>query len=148
MQPAMALTKCVLEGKISYKQGACPKNATSEYWVKNRFVEESQLQKKRQDHITRSEEGFKQMNAQQKRQNEYDSEFDSEEQEQEKIREPKKMQVSNESAHFQLQKVDKSKSNIPKVNVPQSHDYVNDRLSEMQRKLDQHNKELQQLQQK
>ena len=145
MQPAIALTKCVLEGKVSYKAGACPKNASSKYWVKNKFVAESELQKKRQEHITRSEESFKQLNAPRKISDEREARFESEEQEQ--ARKPKKMKVSNETAHFQLQKIDKSKSNAPKINVPQSHEYVNDRLSEMQRKLDQHNKELQQLQQ-
>ncbi|NOQ14200.1 MAG: hypothetical protein GQ583_06950 [Methyloprofundus sp.] len=147
MRPAIALTKCVLNGKVSYKVGACPKNASSKYWVKNKFVAESELQKKQQENISRSEKSFKRMNEKKKSQDEYDAEFDSEEQEQEKKREPKKMEASSEVAHFQLKKIDKSKTDIPKVNVPQSHEYVNDKLSDMQKKLDQHNKELQQLQQ-
>jgi len=146
MQPAIALTKCILEGKVSYKVGPCPKNASSKYWVNNKFVEESKLHKNRQKNSTLSEESFKRMNTPiVRREDESEEEFDIEEQEQ--ARKPKKMQVSNETAHFQLKKVDNEKDNAPKVNVPQSHEYVNDKLSEMQKKLDQHNKELQQLQQ-
>lgn len=146
MQPAIALTKCTLEGKVSYKVGPCPKNASSKYWVNNKFVEKNKLQKKRQKNSTLSEESFKRINTPVvRREDESEEEFDLEEQE--KVRKPKKMQVSNEAAHFQLKKVDQEESDTPKVNVPQSHEYVNDRLSEMQKKLDQHNKELQQLQQ-
>ena len=146
MQPAIALTKCILDGKVSYKVGPCPKDASSKYWVNNKFVEERKLKKNRQKNSALSEESFKRMNTPiVRREDESEEEFDVEEQEQ--ARKPKKMQVSNETAHFQLKKVDNEKDNAPEVNVPQSHEYVNDKLSEMQKKLDQHNKELQQLQQ-
>jgi len=141
VQPVLAITKCTLNGKVTYKRGACPKNATSKYLVKDEFVEESQLQEKQQERITQSEIDFKRMNVPSKKPDISDEWLESEGM----PVKPKKMRMSNESAHFQLQKVDKQNDAVDKIKVP---DGVNDKLSEMQRKLEQRNKELQQLQKK
>ena len=142
IQPAFAITKCELNGKVTYKSGGCPEHASAKYLVKDKYVEERQLQKHKQKRIVESEKDFKHMNTPRKRPDESEEWYESEDQ-QIKL---KKVQMSNESTHFQLQKVDKPNSKIHKINAPKVYDGVNDRLSEMERKLEQHNKELQQLQ--
>ena len=54
-----------------------------------------------------------------------------------------------ESTDSEIQEDEQDKppvKNGPHVNVPRAFDYVNPKLSDMQRQIDQHNKELQKLQ--
>ena len=142
IKPAFAITKCELDGKVTYKRGGCPEHASSKYLVKDKYVDENQLQKHKQERVVESEKDFKQMNTPRRRPDESEEWFESEEQQ----TKPKKIQISNEATHFQRQKVDKPNSKIHKINAPKVYDGVNEKLSEMERKLEQHNKELQQLQ--
>jgi len=47
MSPVEAITKCELNGKITYKKGSCPKNATTKILIKDQYIDEGQLQKQR-----------------------------------------------------------------------------------------------------
>ena len=142
IQPVFAITKCELNGKVIYKSGHCPEHASTKYLVKDKYVDESQLQKHKQESIAESKKDFKRMNTPRKKPDESQEWFESEELQ----TKSKKVQMSNEATHFQLQKVDKPNSKIHKINAPKVYDGVNDKLSEMERKLERHNKELQQLQ--
>ena len=138
--PAMAITKCELNGKVIYKKGICPENASSKYLVKDKFVAKSQLLKYKQERIEHSEKDFKRMNAPRKLFNGNKEWFESENQ----PAKTRKVQISNDVN--QSLKVDKLASKPDKINVPKMYDGVNDKLSEMEQKLELHNKELQQLQ--
>ena len=142
IQPVFAITKCELNGKVIYKRGDCPEHASAKYLVKDKYVDERQLQSHRQERKAESEQDFKLMNTPIKRPDEYEEWSESEDLQ----TKPEKVKMSDEATHFQLQKVDKPNSKIRKINTPKSYDGVNDKLSEMERKLEQHNKELQQLQ--
>jgi len=141
MQPALAITKCELKGKVLYKRGTCPKNSSTKYLVKDKFVAEEQLQQHQQKRIAQSEQAYKDINTPRKSSDEDAELLESESQ----PSVPDKVQMSNETTHFQLKKVENDKGD--KINVPGIYNGVNVKLSEMERQLEQRNKELQQLQQ-
>ena len=137
---AMAITKCELNDKVTYKNGSCPENASSKFLIKDEFVEEKQLLKHKQKRVEQSEKDFKRMNAPRVHSNENKEWFQSENQQVN----PKKVPVSKDT--HQAEKIDKVESKQDKINAPKMYDGVNGKLSEMEQKLEQHNKELQQLQ--
>lgn len=144
MQPVLAISKCEYKGKVLYKRGTCPENSSTKYLVKDKFVTEDHLQQHQQERVTQSEKAFKDMNTPRKR-------LDDEEllESESPSLVPEKVRMSNEATHFQLQKVenDNDKEREGEINVPDMYEGVNVKLSEMQRKLEQRNKELRQLQQ-
>lgn len=156
MQSAFAITKCEFKGKTLYKKGTCPKNAVTKYLVKDKYIKEEQLQEFQREHIKQSDKGYRRLSTPPPVSNPQESEagLDSD-----KIK-TKQMQMSNDSMHFNLQnrnqtgkKPDKSKApepvkNTHKINTPKMYDGVNDKLTDMERKLEEHNKALQQLQTK
>lgn len=147
MQPVLAITKCEKKGKVLYKKGTCPKNSSTKYLVKDKFIAEDHMQQHQQKRVAQSEKAFKDINTPRKWPE--DEEFLESEIPPPK---PEKMQMSNETTHFQLQKVenvnDNDKDKEGEINVPGMYDSVNAKLSEMERKLEQRNQELRQLQQK
>ena len=48
---AMAITKCELNDKVTYKKGSCPENASSKVLIKDEFVEEKRLLKHKQENL-------------------------------------------------------------------------------------------------
>ncbi len=142
MQPVLAITKCEHKGKVLYKRGTCPENSSTKILVKNKFVSEDYLQQHQQKRVTQSEKAFIDMNTPRKR---LDDDVFLESESPSPI--PEKVKMSNETTHFQLQKVDNDKEKEGKINVPGMYDGVNVKLSEMERELEQRNKELKQLQQ-
>ena len=125
---AAAINKCELNGKVYYHSVTCPKHAKAKYLVDGKYIDEERLLRLRQE----KKDG---MPAKQS--------TDSVE---------KSRQVSSpgESADDQFQYEDEQQikpvKNAPHVNVPRAFDYVNPKLSNMQRQLDEHNRELQKLQ--
>lgn len=126
MQPAIAITKCILNGKVTYKLGACPKKSTTQFLIKDRYIEEGQLQKARQERDAQSVKDFIRMNIRP----EYDENGTLIKPGYETV----KTKAENEDEDSQM-------------DAPEVDDEANARLLEMQRQLDQRRKELQQLQQ-
>ena len=138
MQSALAITKCELKGKTLYKKGECPENSVSRYLVKDEFVEQGQLLRYQQEHSQKSEEGFKRQSTPEKNPEESEEWLESEALQSK----PAQMQMSNESSHFQLQK----RGQLQKKK--KIDDGLNDKIEEVQRKLDEQNRKLKQLQAK
>ena len=119
MQPAIAVTKCMENGRVTYKYGTCPPSASSQYLVKDKFVDEGKLQRRKQKRITEAEKGFERLN------NLEDPMFDDEKEASSVVEseiqaapiEPVKMQMSDESPHFQLKAINQLESTV--VPVPE-----------------------------
>lgn len=128
MGNAAAINKCELNGKVYYQSATCPKHAKVKYLVDGEYIDEERLLKLKQE---------KKDNMPTK---------------QSTNSVEKSRQVSNpdESVEDQFQYEDEQQiklvKNAPHVNVPRAFDYVNPKLSNMQRQLDEHNRELQKLQ--
>ena len=139
MQPAIAITKCLLNGKVTYKRGICPENAVSQYLIKNEYVEKSQLQQYQRERKVESEKEFKRLSTL-KRYDENGTLIDPEDYSAkiEQIRKP------NAAPDSQLQSEDEQAA---KINIYEKQNDINAKLLEMQRMVDQRNKALQQLQQ-
>lgn len=142
MQSAIAITKCKLQGRTIYKIGSCPKNSVTSFLVKDEYVQQEQLEKSRRGKIKESKQAYKKLTTPKKRR-----EVSEEWLEPESLRiDPAQMEVSNEGPHFKLQNGDQQPKKPHKINAPKMYDYTNDKLNEMERKLEEHNKALQQLQ--
>ena len=128
MGNAAAINKCELNGKVYYQSATCPKHAKAKYLVDGEYIDEQRLLKLRQE--------------------KKDSMLV--EQSTDSVERPRQMTSPGESADDQFQQEDEQQikpvKNAPHVNVPRAFDYVNPKLSNMQRQLDEHNRELQQLQ--
>ncbi|NOQ64852.1 MAG: hypothetical protein GQ582_10105 [Methyloprofundus sp.] len=111
MQPALAITKCTsAKGKVTYKAGVCPQSANSQYLIKHKFIDKSQVQRAQQKRVTDAEEGFVRLNKPSEKPeigNEAQENSVLEGENQLPVAETKKMKMSNESAHFQLEEVNK-----------------------------------------
>ena len=147
LQPAMAINKCELNGQVSYQTAACPEHAKSKSLVKDKYISEQQMQEYKRQHIKTSEQAFKKAYPPKK------PPVVSEEASENDIQQTQSQQRQklNDTTHFQLQEMDEQdveteKHKAPQVNVPSAFDYVNPKLSDMDRKLEEHNKKLQQLQ--
>ena len=125
MGSAAAITKCELNGKVYYQSAGCPEHAKAKYLVDDKYIDEKQLLKYRQEKEEKSEKP---------------QAVDKEK--------PEQVTDSVESTDAQAQEEQDKQpvKNAPHVNVPRAFDYVNPKLSNMQRQLDAHNKELQKLQ--
>lgn len=134
----MAITRCEMNGKVTYKKGRCPEYATTKYLVKGRYVEEKVLQQQAQENIERSEQAFKQqLSEQEKREEKLFQELE----EQDKA---ERVYMSDESVHFQLKKAEDLDKKTEKNDYP---DDVNKKVLEMERKIIEQRKALEQLQQ-
>ncbi|MBT3812244.1 MAG: hypothetical protein HON51_11855 [Gammaproteobacteria bacterium] len=128
MGSVAAITRCELNGKVYYQTAACPKHSKVQYLVNDKYIDEDKLRKYRQE------------------------KEDTMPEEQLSVSEEKPKQVTDSSALSDAgaqvdDELDKQAvKNAPHVNVPSTFDYVNPKLSDMQRKLDEHNKELHKLQ--
>ncbi len=131
MNSAIAITKCELQGKVTYKKGNCPKNATSKYLLKDKYVEESQLQEYYQERITQSEKDFVRMTTPEKSADQSDSWLDIETQ-QSKLQSLELEKVEGKSSNDNVRKTNDAEANL--------------QLFEMRQKLEQYNQELQRLQ--
>ncbi|RLA25342.1 MAG: hypothetical protein DRQ62_02830 [Gammaproteobacteria bacterium] len=147
LQPAMAINKCELNGKVSYQAAACPEQAKSKSLVKDKYISEEQLQEYKREHNNKSEQAFKKVNSPKKPPVVSDQvlKIDTQQTQSQQI------QALNDTGEAQVQDVDDqsnktNKRTAPHVNVPSAFDYVNPKLSDMDRKLEEHNKKLQQLQ--
>lgn len=127
MLPALAINKCEINGQISYRQGPCPAKAKTQYLINGKYISEEKLREYR--HMPKTQTGL--VNKQQAVSRQpLDSATGS--------------PVQNQQADYEESTTGQHKS--PQVNVPGVFDYVNPKLSEMDRKLEEHKKKLQQLQ--
>ena len=137
IEPASAITKCILNGKVSYKVGACPQNSTTQFLIKNRYVTEEQLQKNRQQRDVLSAKEFKRLNTPKR----YD-ENGTLIKEGDQILETGKLKQEEEGGAQAGQQMGAgNKADTPKISEDE-----NAKLLEMQRQFELRNKELQQLQ--
>lgn len=130
MGSAAAITRCELNGKVYYQTAWCPKQSKAQYLVNDKNIDEDKLRKYRRINVEEIS------------------------QETPVVGEEETKQVTNSkaSADAETQESAEQEDNMqeqqpvkdaPHVNVPRAFDYVNPKLSDMQRKLDAHNKELQ-----
>jgi len=135
--PVSAITKCELNGKVIYKTGSCPKNATTKFLVKGNYVAEQRLQERELQRAQESNSAFEKLNVK-------TVQDESLSQDQldalAKQREANIVEMSDESGHFQLRKANEPESK------PAAPDISNDEWLEMERQLDESEKALQQLQ--
>jgi hypothetical protein len=142
VQPAAAITKCELNGKVIYKTGNCPKDAVTKFLVKGNYVSDQHLLAHRKRRAQESNSAFEKLNAQitqeqllfQKQLNEV-------------VRRKKVdvvVEMSDESGHFQLRKVKEPASKPDKDIMP---NVSNDQRLGLERQLKESEKALQQLQQ-
>ena len=130
MDSTAAITKCELNGKVYYQKAACPEHAASKYLINGKYIDEEQLLKYRQE---------------KKEQTPEDTAAVGEEK-------PKQTPNSIESTDAQLEAADGQdqkpvqNKKPAQINVPSAFEYVNPKLADMQRQLDEHNNELQKLQ--
>lgn len=139
--PVSAITKCELNGKVIYKTGACPKNASTKFLVKGNYVTEQSLQQHEQLRAKESDSAFDKLNAATRQ-----DELRTEEQLYDVAAQKKAevvVEMSDESAHFQLRKVEGSADKLNNVARPA---VINDQLLEMEEKIKEHERALQQLQ--
>ncbi|BCG62964.1 MAG: hypothetical protein methR_P0646 [Methyloprofundus sp.] len=138
--PVSAITKCELNGKVIYKAGTCPKNASTKFLVKGNYVAEQSLRQHEQLRAKESDGAFEQLNTA-TMQNKLRAE-----QQMRDIAVQRKsaaVEVSDESAHFQLRKVEGSADKLNNVARPA---VINDQFLEMEEKIKEHERALQQLQ--
>ncbi len=103
-QWVMAITKCELQGKVIYKTGSCPKNATAKVLVKGHYVEAQRLQAHRLQRAQESDVAFARLNEkirQHKLRNQQLLAGMSEQKE----KETEIVKLSGDSGRFQLRKV-------------------------------------------
>lgn len=141
MQPALAVTKCEFKrNKTLYKKGTCPKRASTSYLVKDKFVREESLEKTRLERAKLSKQAYKKLITPKKRYRVSEDRVES------KPIKPKEIQVPEDNSDRDMQNTEQQHSKNPKINAPKMYDGVNLKLSEMEQKLEAHQKELQQLQ--
>lgn len=141
IQSVMAINKCEINGKVSYQQSPCPVNASSKSLVKDKYISEKQMHLYAQEAKRKSDESFKKINSAKTSRS---IAPDSTEIETKSVS-PKQIEnlySETESVDAEQQATDKN--NPPKVNVPGAFEYVNPKLSDMDRKLNQHNKNIRQ----
>ncbi|MCF7969924.1 MAG: hypothetical protein K9L22_02020 [Methylococcaceae bacterium] len=138
VQSIQAITKCEFNGKVTYKKGDCPEKAETRFLVKNKYIKEQDLQAFRQERILASEKSLEQIVAPKVN---VDDSLEPARQEEA----PKKIKMSNESLHFQLQKVEEP-NKTGKIYSPDRSDDLRGKLLDMERQVQERNKALQQLQ--
>jgi len=139
--PVMAITRCEVDGKVTYKTGRCPEDATAKYLVRGKYVEEKVLQKQARERIESSERAFNQKERLEKQRSERVLRDFVEQEEAERV------QMSNESVHFQLQKADPVNNKTEKKGLSGTPRDVDEKLLEMERRVEKHQQALEQLQQ-
>lgn len=139
VQPVQAITKCEFRGKVTYKKGNCPENSAASFLVKNKYIKEQDLQKIQQQRVLASEQALEQMLAPKS-----DSEVPLESEHIQKV--SKRIKISNESVHFQLQTVEEFNNRTDKVYAPNRSEDLSGKLLDMERQVQERNKALQQLQ--
>jgi len=139
VQPAAAITKCVLNGKVTYKNGVCPINSTTQFLVKDRYVDKSQLQKARRKSDVQAEKAFIRINIR--------PQYDENGTLIRTVEQVINAKEENESVDTQVQQADQRELWSDEREESGVDSDANARLLEMQRQLDQSKKELQQLQQ-
>ena len=133
MNSTVAITKCEINGKISYQTAACPENATSKFLMKDKYVSQQQLREYEQERVKNSGNSLNKAapaNA---------SSVVNQEPSDNDTQQTEPLQLQED----ELDKKD-DKHDAPHVNVPRAFDYVNPKLENMDRKLQEHNKRLQQ----
>ncbi len=121
MQSALAITKCEINGKIIYKRGICPVHSSTKYLVKDKYVAKGYLQQQQKKRIKQAEKSFIDINTPQKWPDEEAELLEAENQQSK----PKKMQMSNESAHFQMKKVVPNNAETDIKNIANKNDELN-----------------------
>ncbi len=130
MDSTAAITKCELNGKVYYQKAACPEHAASKYLINGKYIDEEQLLKYRQEKKEQTPEDIAAVGEEK----------------------PKQTPNSIESTDAQLEAADGQdqkpvqNKKPAQINVPSAFEYVNPKLADMQRQLDEQNKELQKLQ--
>ncbi|OQK18221.1 hypothetical protein AU255_10420 [Methyloprofundus sedimenti] len=128
MNSAAAITRCELNGKVYYQTATCPEHAKAEYLINGKYIDEEQLLKHRQEKKVTMPEDLPAVTEEK----------------------PEQAQNSIEPTDAKKEEADeqdkKPVHNPAQVNVPSTFEYVNPKLSDMQKQLDEHNKELQKLQ--
>ncbi|MDF1583515.1 MAG: hypothetical protein P1P78_09415 [Methyloprofundus sp.] len=144
VQSVQAITKCELNGKVTYKRGDCPEKAETRFLVKNKYIKQQDLQESQRKRILASEKALEQALA--PKVTLVDSETPVELGSPEEVN--RKIKRSNESLHFQLQKVERLNNKTGKVYSPNMPDDLSGKLLDMELQVQEHNKALQQLQKK
>lgn len=143
-QSAAAITKCEVRGKVTYKRGSCPQNAETRILVKDKYIKEQDLYKFQQDRDSASDKAIKKMTAPKIVPAKVEEVVES--------KSPKKpaekVKMSSESVHFQLKKVEDLNRKTGKIYSPNMPDDLSGKLEDMELKVKEHNKALQQLQKK
>lgn len=147
MQPVMAITKCEINGVISYKQGPCPVNASSKYLINEKYVSEKQLRQKKRERQRISDEDFLKVNSSRQPKPVINNPSEIKAQ-QAKPQRVDSSGVATEAVDREAVEQDHKADTkaAPHINVPGAFDYVNPKLEKMNSKLEEHNKKLQQLQ--
>jgi len=144
VQSVQAITKCELNGKVTYKRGGCPERAGTRFLVKDKYIKQQDLQESQRKRLLESEKALEQVLAPKVIRT--DSEEVIELESSQEVR--KKIKMSNESLHFQLQKVEELNNKAGKVYAPNMPDDLNGKLLDMELQVQERNKALQQLQKK
>jgi len=144
VQSVQAITKCELNGKVAYKRGGCPESAETMFLVKDKYVKQRDLQESQRKRLLESEKALEQVLAPKviPVESEGTVELDSSQE----VR--KKIKMSNESLHFQLQKVEDINNKTGKIYSPNMPDDLSGKLLDMELQVQERNKALQQLQKK
>jgi len=138
VQSVQAITKCEFNGKVTYKRGDCPEEAETRFLVKDKYIKQQDLQESQRKRLLESEKALEQVLASKVIEEPVESGRSQE------VR--KKVKMSNESLHFQLQKVEELNSTTGKVYVPNMPDDLSGKLLDMELQVQERNKALQQLQ--
>lgn len=117
-----------VNGKVYYQTAICPEHAKAEYLINGKYIDEEQLLKYRQEKKEIMPEDLPAVTEEK----------------------PDQAQNSIELTDAKIKEADeqakKPVHNPAQVNVPSAFEYVNPKLSDMQKHLEEHNKELQKLQ--
>jgi hypothetical protein len=144
VQSVQAITKCELNGKVTYKRGDCPKKAETRFLVKGKYIKQQDLQESQRKRLVESERAIEQVLASEVILADIEKSVESGRSQE--VR--KKIKMSNESLHFQLQKVEELNNKTGKVYAPNMPDDLSGKLLNMELQVQERNKALQQLQEK
>jgi len=136
ISPVEAITKCELNEKITYKKGSCPKNATTKILIKDKYIDESQLQKQRALRDQLADKAYKKEMTRWKRRAMDDV----------VAKEGVEPSYSTDRSKFvQLQSIEELKKTV-KVYSPSIPNDLSEKLQEMERQVEQRNQALKKLQ--
>jgi len=136
ISPVEAITKCELNEKITYKKGSCPKNATTKILIKDKYIDESQLQKQRALRDQLADKAYKKEMTRWKRRAMDDV----------VAKEGVEPSYSTDRSKFvQLQSIEEFKKTV-KVYSPSIPNDLSEKLQEMERQVEQRNQALKKLQ--